>query len=94
LTRTLIECGNNANFFKNAPMPIGKDFRAGLTAVISVQVPGPQFESRNMHWLCNPEVKPVVARAVRRALRVFLNENPGEAHQIITKAISAAKARE
>jgi DNA gyrase subunit B len=93
LTRTLSTYGSNVNLLTNDSRPIGVDFRAGLTAVISVQVPEPMFESQNKLRLGNREVQSIVAKVVREALEAFLDENPKDAQRIIRKATSAAKAR-
>lgn len=93
LTRTLNAYGQRENLFKNVN-PIGEDFREGLTAVVSVHVPEPQFESQTKVRLNNPEVEGAVASAVNEHLSVFLEEHPKEAHRIIKKVALAAEARE
>ena len=69
LTRTLNAYGDKENLFKNDLKPIGEDFREGLTAIVSVQVPEPQFESQTKIRLNNPEVEGIVASVVQRAAR-------------------------
>jgi DNA gyrase subunit B len=94
LTRTLNAYGNKENLFKNDLAPIGEDFREGITAIVSVQVPEPQFESNNKLRLNNPEVEGIVSSVVGEQLAKFLEENPKEAQRIMKKVILAAEARE
>jgi len=72
----------------------GEDVREGLTAVISLKVPEPQFEGQTKMKLGNSEIKPLVESMVYEGLLKFLEENPGEAKKILQKVITAAKARE
>jgi DNA gyrase subunit B len=74
--------------------PIGEDFREGLTAVISIQVPEPQFESQTKVRLNNPEVEGIVTTVVNEALGKYLEEHPKEAQKVLKKVILAAEARE
>ena len=71
----------------------GDDVREGLTAVISVKVPDPQFEGQTKIKLNNPEVKSIVARVVRDELLTYLEEHPQEAKSIIGKAVLSNKAK-
>ena len=71
----------------------GEDFREGLTAVISVKVPEPQFKGQTKGELGNSEVVGIVSRGVGEALKHFLEENPKLAKRIIDKVILAATAR-
>jgi DNA gyrase subunit B len=71
----------------------GEDFREGLTAVISVKVPNPQFKSQTKDELTNSELVSLVSQAVGKVLEHYLEENPREAKQIIDKVIIAASAR-
>ena len=71
----------------------GEDVREGLAAVLSVKLREPQFEGQTKTKLGNPWVRGLVEQAVNQGLGEFLEENPNEAKQIITKAISAARAR-
>ena len=93
LTRTLNAYGKRENLFKDI-VPTGEDFREGLTAVISVKVPEPQFESQTKVKLNNPELEGIVNSAVGEFLNKFLEENPGTAKTVVRKAITAAEARE
>ena len=72
----------------------GEDVREGLTAVISLKVPDPQFEGQTKMKLGNSEIKPIVESIVYDGLLKFFEENPGEAKKILQKVITAAKARE
>jgi len=72
----------------------GDDVREGLTAVISVKLPQPQFEGQTKTKLGNSEIAGIVSGIVYNALDVHFQENPKDARQIIEKAIDAARARE
>jgi len=72
----------------------GADTREGLTAVVSVKVPEPQFEGQTKTKLGNPQVKGIVDSIVFEGLTAFFEENPSEARKIIDKIVSAAHARE
>jgi DNA gyrase subunit B len=72
----------------------GEDFREGLTAVISLKVPNPQFEGQTKARLVNMEIKGIVEAVVNEKLAEFLEENPSVARKIIEKAADAARARE
>ena len=71
----------------------GEDVREGLAAVISVKLRDPQFEGQTKTKLGNPWVRGLVEQVVNQKLAEFLEENPPDARQIITKAVSAARAR-
>jgi DNA gyrase subunit B len=94
LTRTLNAYGNKENLFKNDLTPIGEDFREGMTAIVSVQVPDPQLEAQTKVRLNNPEVETIVASVVSEHLGKHLEENPKEAQKLLKKVILAAEARE
>lgn len=94
LTRSLNNYGAKENLFKNDLQPIGEDFREGLTAIVSVQVPEPQFESQTKVRLNNPEVEGIVTSVVNEHLAKFMEENPKDAAKIMKKVIVAAEARE
>jgi DNA gyrase subunit B len=72
----------------------GEDVREGLAAVISVKLRNPQFEGQTKTKLGNPPVEGLVKTTVNQRLAQFLEENPTDARQIITKAVSAARARQ
>ncbi len=82
------------NLFRKLDFKIsGEDFREGLTAVISVKVPEPEFKGQTKGELGNSEVSGIVSRKVGEMLRVYLEENPNEAKKIVDKVILAARAR-
>jgi DNA gyrase subunit B len=94
LTRVFKSYGDRQNLFEKAKVDIeGDDFREGLSAIISVKVPEPQFEGQTKTKLGNNEVSGVVDSTVSRALEAYLEENPREAKNIISKVILAAQAR-
>ncbi len=72
----------------------GDDVREGLTCVISVRVPNPQFEGQTKTKLGNSEVRSIVSSIVHEGLSTYLEENPSVAKRILTKAVEAARARE
>jgi DNA gyrase subunit B len=94
ITRVLNAYGIKEDWFKSGTTPIGEDFREGLTAVVSVQVPDPQFESNNKLRLNNPEVEGIVTSIVHEQVAKFLEENPKDAQKIMKKVALAAEARE
>ncbi|MBS1667905.1 MAG: DNA topoisomerase (ATP-hydrolyzing) subunit B [Bacteroidetes bacterium] len=94
LTRVFKSYGDKQNAFEKAKVEIeGDDFREGLSAVISVKVPEPQFEGQTKTKLGNNEVSGVVDSTVSKVLEAYLEENPREAKNIIQKVILAAQAR-
>ncbi len=93
LTRTLNNYGKKENLFKDL-VPTGEDFREGLTAVISLRVPEPQFEGQTKTKLGNSEIEGIVNSAVGDFLNRFLEENPKTAKIIAQKGLLAAEARE
>ena len=95
LTRTVNFYASKNNLSKDLKESVsGDDIREGLTAVISVKIPHPQFEGQTKTKLGNTEVKGIVEAIVNDKLGAFLEENPGVARKIIGKAIDAARARE
>jgi DNA gyrase subunit B len=94
LTREFKKYGDDNGFFKKLNFAIsGEDFMEGLTAVISVKVPEPQFKGQTKGELGNSEVLGIVSRSVGDALKVFLEENPNHSRRIIEKVVLAATAR-
>ena len=93
LTRTLNNYGKKENLFKNA-VPSGDDFREGLTAVISVRVPEPQFEGQTKTKLGNSDVDGIISGGVGEGLAKYMEENPRTAKSIVNKGLLAAEARE
>jgi len=95
LTRTLNSYAGRQNLSKDLKESIsGDDIREGLTAVISVKMPNPQFEGQTKTKLGNTEVKGIVEAIVNDCLGAFLEENPAIAKRIVNKTIEAARARE
>jgi DNA gyrase subunit B len=95
LTRTLNNYAIKNNLFKNEKFTLsGEDTREGLTAVLSVKVPEPQFEGQTKTRLGNSEVKGIVESLIGERLAEFLDERPGIARRIIEKCTSAAQARD
>jgi len=95
LTRTINFYASKNNLAKDLKESIsGDDIREGLTAVISVKIPRPQFEGQTKTKLGNTEVKGIVEAIVNDKLGSFLEENPTVAKRILGKTIDAARARE
>jgi DNA gyrase subunit B len=93
LTRSLNNYGKKENLFRDLAVT-GDDFREGLTAVLSLRVPEPQFEGQTKTKLGNSEVEGIVMSAVADFLNKYLEENPKSAKVIVQKAMLAAEARE
>ncbi|MDX2133512.1 MAG: DNA topoisomerase (ATP-hydrolyzing) subunit B [Saprospiraceae bacterium] len=94
ITREFKKYGDDNGHFKKLNFTVsGEDFMEGLTAIVSVKVPEPQFKGQTKGELGNSEVTGIVSRAVGDALKVFLEENPGQAKRIIEKVVLAATAR-
>jgi DNA gyrase subunit B len=95
LTRTLNAYARSKGLLKEKDGNLGgEDVREGLTAVISVKLHDPQFEGQTKTKLGNPPIRGLVEETVNRKLAEFLEENPGDARRIITKAIDASRARD
>ncbi|MDR3716247.1 MAG: DNA topoisomerase (ATP-hydrolyzing) subunit B [Puia sp.] len=94
LTRVFKSYGDKQGLFEKAKVEIeGDDFREGLSTIISVKVPEPQFEGQTKTKLGNNEVSGVVDSTVSKVLEAYLEENPREAKNIIQKVVLAAQAR-
>ncbi|MEJ8816737.1 DNA topoisomerase (ATP-hydrolyzing) subunit B [Lacibacter sp. H407] len=94
ITRVFTSYGKKEGLFERAKVDVeGDDFREGLTAIISVKVPEPQFEGQTKTKLGNSEVSGIVETSVSRTLEAYLEENPREAKNIVQKIILAAQAR-
>ena len=94
LTRVFKTYGDKQGLFEKAKVAVeGDDFREGLSAIISVKVPEPQFEGQTKTKLGNSDVSGIVHTTVARALEHYLEENPKEAKNIISKVVLAAQAR-
>ncbi len=94
LTRTLNLYAKRENLLKKQQSPGGDDFREGITAVVSVKVPEPQFEGQTKMKLGNSEVQSVTEQVVGSKLSAYLEENPKIARGLIDKAVNAYAARE
>src|SRR5690606_33165109 len=95
LTSSLNDWARRAGVLKDSDGNLsGDDVREGLTAVISVKLPEPQFEGQTKAKLGNAEVKGQVQAAVAESLGQHLDENPGDARRIIEKSMTAQRARE
>ena len=95
LTRTINDYAKKNSLIKDNDPPIsGDDVREGLTAVISVKVPDPQFEGQTKTKLGNGEVEGITRQACNDGLGTFFEQNPTVARRIVGKSLMAAKARE
>ncbi len=94
LTRTLNAYARGAGLIKDGKVPTGDDYREGLTAVISVKVPEPQFEGQTKTKLGNREVQGLVEAVINEHLNIYCEETPTSARAIINKAIDTSRARE
>jgi DNA gyrase subunit B len=95
LTRIINDYARKNNLLKeNESNLTGEDVREGLTAVISVKLPEPQFEGQTKTKLGNPEMRGIVDSIFSEEFGAFLEENPQIARKIIEKALQAARARE
>lgn len=95
LTRTLNDYARKYNLLKeNEPSLTGEDVREGLTAVLSVKLPFPQFEGQTKTKLGNSEMRGLVESVINEGLGDFLEENPTPSRKIIEKCIMASRARE
>ena len=94
LTRTINKYGTDNKLIKEKDTITGDDMREGLTVIVSVKVPQPQFEGQTKTKLGNGEVEGIVASIVADKLMTFFEENPGVAKTIIEKTLLAARARE
>jgi DNA gyrase subunit B len=93
LTRTINDYARKHNLIKNGAFT-GEDVREGLTAVINVKVPEPQFEGQTKTKLGNSEVRGVLDWVVSQMLTSYLEEHPAEARRIVQRVILASRARE
>ncbi len=95
LTRTINQYARTNKLIKDEKKSMsGDDIREGLTAVVSVKIPDPQFEGQTKTKLGNGEVQGIVEAIVNEELGTYLEENPAVARGIIDKAVMAARARE
>ncbi len=94
LTKILNDYGQSSKSLKENEKLSGDDVREGLTAVLSVKLPEPQFEGQTKTKLGNAEMRGVVNRVLQAKLGEYLEENPKIGKELITKAITAQRARE
>ena len=95
LTRVINDYARRNQLIKeNDPNFSGDDTREGLTAIVSVKVPDPQFESQTKVKLMNAEVQTVVQQVVTEGFAEFLEENPNAGKAIVTKCLTSARARD
>ncbi len=94
LTRAINQYAKSKNMLKDDIAISGDDVREGLTAVVSVKIPNPQFEGQTKTKLGNSEVEGLTASSVFDALSSYFEENPSVANKIIDKVILASRARE
>ena len=95
LTRVINDYARKNGLLKDAdPNFSGDDTREGLTAIVSIKHPDPQFESQTKVKLMNPEVQTYVTQVVGEAFSTFLEENPQAAKAIIAKCLTSARARD
>lgn len=94
LTRAINQYAKGKNLLKDDIAITGEDVREGLTAVISVKIPNPQYEGQTKTKLGNSEVEGLTASAVFDSLSGFFEENPPVANKIVDKAIVSSRARE
>ena len=94
LTKVLNDYGQSSKTLKENEKLSGDDVREGLTCVLSVKLPEPQFEGQTKTKLGNSEIRTLVNRVLQTKLGEYLEENPKVAKELITKAITAQRARE
>jgi len=95
ITRTINDYARKTGLLKDAdPNFTGEDTREGLTAIISVKHPDPQFESQTKVKLMNPEVQTLAQQVVGEAFSTFMEENPASAKAIVQKCLTSARARD
>jgi DNA gyrase subunit B len=94
-TRAINDYARHASLLKDAdPNFSGDDIREGMTAIVSIKHPDPQFESQTKVKLMNPEVQTYVQQVVAEAFSTFLEENPQAAKAIVSKCLTSARARD
>lgn len=94
VAKLINDYGHKLNLLKEDEKLSGDDAREGLTAVLSVKLPEPQFEGQTKTKLGNSEIRGLVARAVTEGFGTFLEENPAKTKELVQKAILAQRARE
>jgi DNA gyrase subunit B len=95
ITRAINDYARKNNMLKDGdPNFTGEDTREGLTAIVSIKHPDPQFESQTKVKLMNAEVQTLVQQVVGEAFNTYLEENPSEARSIVQKCLTSARARD
>ncbi|HWR65500.1 MAG TPA: DNA topoisomerase (ATP-hydrolyzing) subunit B [Bellilinea sp.] len=95
ITRVINDYARRTNLLKDAdPNFAGDDTREGMTAIVSIKHPDPQFESQTKVKLMNPEVQTYVQQVVGENFTTFLEENPSAAKAIVSKCLTSARARD
>ncbi|MBB6731698.1 DNA topoisomerase (ATP-hydrolyzing) subunit B [Cohnella sp. CBP 2801] len=95
LTRIINDYARKAGLMKESESNLtGDDVREGLTAIISVKIPDPQFEGQTKTKLGNSEVRGIVESLLAEKLLEFMNENPAVARKVVDKSLQASRARE
>jgi DNA gyrase subunit B len=95
LTRVMNDYAKKYNLIKENEVPItGEDIREGITAILSIKIPNPQFEGQTKTKLGNSEVRGIVDSITGEALNSYCEENPKTAKSVIEKTLRAARARE
>ncbi|MDI6655107.1 MAG: DNA topoisomerase (ATP-hydrolyzing) subunit B [Candidatus Hydrothermarchaeota archaeon] len=94
LTRTINDYGKKNNLFKEGEALSGEDAREGLTAILNVKLPDPQFEGQTKTKLGNSEIRGIVESLAGSGMAEFFEENPDVARKVIEKATLAMRARE
>ncbi|MFQ5862725.1 MAG: DNA topoisomerase (ATP-hydrolyzing) subunit B [Candidatus Brocadiales bacterium] len=94
LTRTFNNYAKSQGLLKEGKIPTGEDYQEGLTAVVGLMVPEPQFEGQTKTKLGNREIQGIVEGIVNDRLGTYCEENPVSARAIINKAVEATRARE
>jgi DNA gyrase subunit B len=95
VTRTINDYARRSGLLKEAETNFsGDDTREGLTAIVSIKHPDPQFESQTKVKLMNPEVQTLTQQVVGESFSAFLEENPSAAKAIISKCLTSARARD
>lgn len=95
ITRTINDYARRNGLLKDSdPNFTGDDTREGLTAIVSIKHPDPQFESQTKVKLMNPEVQTLSQQVVGEAFSVFLEENPSAGKSIVQKCLTSARARD
>ena len=94
LTKVINDCGQKLKVLKDNEKLSGEDVREGITAIISVKLPNPQFEGQTKTKLGNSEMRGMVSRVLVDKLGEFFEENPKVARDLIQKSVTAQRARE